>query len=656
MRAVLRQAPNVINMCEAVTSAMVDFYLQSQAKFTQDDQPHYVYSPRELTRWVRGISEAIAPMDFVSPEFLVRLWAHEALRLFHDRLVHDEERQWTENLVNQIGEAYFSALCNLKEALERPILFSCWLHKNYTPVTRAEIKDYIRNRLRTFYEEELDVKLVLFDQLVDHVLRIDRIYRQPQGHVLLIGVSGAGKTTLSRFVAWLSGMSVFQLKVHSEYTGADFDEDIRQVLRRAGCRNEKICFIMDESNMLDTGFLERLNTLLANGEVPGLFEGEEYTSLMNQIKEGAQRAGFMLDSPEDLYKWFTAQVIRNLHVVFTMNPSGDGLRERASTSPALFNRCVLNWFGDWSDSALYQVADDLTKTMDMTMPEYIPPMALQRVCDLLPDTLQYRDAVVNSFVQFHGAVHQVNEAEGRKGHRTTALTPRHFLDFIKHFSKLLREKRRELEDEKLHINIGLRKIQETEEQVQELQKSLQLKGKELEQKNVAANAKLKVMLEDQQKAEKEKLASEELQKELAEQLKNIGLKEAEVRTDLAQVEPAVDDAKQAVKGIKKQQLVELKSMQSPPSAVKLAMESLCLLLGENIGTEWKAIRSIMVKDDFITRILQFDTDTVKPETIQQMEKYKNNADWDFEKVCVLLGSAIDGVFRSIGLPLLVVLC
>ena len=62
-------------------------------------------------------------------------------------------------------------------------------------------------------------------------------------------------------------MNNFQLKVHSKYTAADFDEDMRAVLRRAGCRNEKMCFIMDESNMLDTGFLERLNTLLANGEV-----------------------------------------------------------------------------------------------------------------------------------------------------------------------------------------------------------------------------------------------------------------------------------------------------------------------------------------------------------------------------------------------------
>ena len=98
---------------------------------------------------------------------------------------------------------------------------------------------------------------------------------------------------------------------------------------------------MDESNVLDTSFLERLNTLLANGEVPGLFEGDELTTLMTQCKEGAQRDGLMLDTQEELYKWFTGQVIYNLHVVFTMNPSADGLKDRAATSPALFNRCVL---------------------------------------------------------------------------------------------------------------------------------------------------------------------------------------------------------------------------------------------------------------------------------------------------------------------------
>ena len=43
-------------------------------------------------------------------------------------------------------------------------------------------------------------------------------------------------------------------------------------------------------------------------QVPGLFEGDEFTTLMTQCKEGSQRDGLMLDSAEELYKWFTHQV------------------------------------------------------------------------------------------------------------------------------------------------------------------------------------------------------------------------------------------------------------------------------------------------------------------------------------------------------------
>ena len=76
--------------------------------------------------------------------------------------------------------------------------------------------------------------------------------------------------------------------------------------------------------------------------------------------------------------------MNNLHVVFTMNPSSEGLKDRAATSPALFNRysvsscqqcgvlralylcrCVLNWFGDWSTGALYQVGQEFTQKLDV---------------------------------------------------------------------------------------------------------------------------------------------------------------------------------------------------------------------------------------------------------------------------------------------------
>lgn len=398
---------------------------------------------------------------------------------------------------------------------------------------------------QVFYEEELDVQLVLFNEVLDHVLRIDRIFRQPQGHLLLIGVSGAGKTTLSRFVAWMNGLRVFQIKVHNKYTAADFDEDLRSVLRRAGCKGEKICFVLDEGNVLDSSFLERMNTLLANGEVPGLFEGDEYAALMTQCKEGSQREGLMLDSGEELYRWFTAQVMRNLHVVFTMNPSSEGLKDRAATSPALFNRCVLNWFGDWSDDALFQVGKEFTSKLDIDRTNYLVsgehfPVAVPGL-QLPPD---HRSAIVNAFVYVHQTLHRASSRLAKRGARSITITPRHYLDFINHYVKLFNEKRSELEEQQLHLNVGLQKIRETVEQVEELQKSLALKSRELEAKNQAANAKLKEMLKDQQEAEKKKMQSHEIQAQLRKQEEVIAEKRASVVEDLQEVEPAVHEAQQ----------------------------------------------------------------------------------------------------------------
>ena len=191
-RAVLKVVPNLRAYTDPLTDAMVDFYLASQRRFTTDIQAHYVYSPRELTRWVRGIYEAIKPLEVLTVEGLVRVWAHEALRLFQDRLVAEDERQWTDENIDATAMTHFPTI-NKDESLTRPILFSNWTSKNYIPVDREVLREYTKQRLRVFYEEELDVPLVLFNDVLDHVLRIDRVFRQVQGHLLLIGVSGSGK-------------------------------------------------------------------------------------------------------------------------------------------------------------------------------------------------------------------------------------------------------------------------------------------------------------------------------------------------------------------------------------------------------------------------------------------------------------------------------
>ncbi|KAL8861740.1 MAG: hypothetical protein Q9178_001941 [Gyalolechia marmorata] len=604
--AILKIIPSLRGYSNALTKAMVQLYMESQSRFTTKIQPHYVYSPRELTRWARGIYETIKPLETLYLEGLVRIWAHEALRLFQDRLVSEDERQWTQASVNRIALEHFP---NIDEtaALQGPILFSNWLSKNYIPVEREQLREFVKARLKTFCEEEVDVPLILFNDVLEHVLRIDRVFRQPQGHLILIGVSGSGKTTLSRFVAWMNGLKVFQIRVHGKYSAHDFDEDLRDVLRRCGCRGEKVCFIMDESNVLDSAFLERMNTLLANAEVPGLFEGDDFATLMTACKEGAQRQGLLLDSQEELYKWFTQQIVRNLHVVFTMNPPKDGLSSRAATSPALFNRCVLNWFGDWSDQALFQVASELTHPVDLDQPSFVAPDSIPIAFDELPLPASHRDTVVNSMVYVHQSIRRFNQRLERQQGRVTYLTPRHFLDFVAQYVRLFGEKREELEEQQRHLNIGLEKLRDTVDKVRDLRKSLAEKKSQLELKDTEANEKLQRMIADQREAEQRKSTSLKIQVELEKQEGEVAKRKEVVNADLEKAEPAVLNAQESVSNIKRQHLTEVRSLANPPTGVKLALEAVCTLLGHKVDN-WKTIQGLVRRDDFIASIVGYENE------------------------------------------------
>jgi dynein heavy chain 1 len=80
-------------------------------------------------------------------EGLVRLWAHEALRLFQDRLVEDSERRWTNENIDIVALKHFPGV-DRTAALSRPILYSNWLSKDYVPVDREELRDYVKARLK----------------------------------------------------------------------------------------------------------------------------------------------------------------------------------------------------------------------------------------------------------------------------------------------------------------------------------------------------------------------------------------------------------------------------------------------------------------------------------------------------------------------------
>jgi len=226
--AVLKLQPGLGGFVDPLTDAMLDLYMRNQQRFTAEMKPQYVYSPRELSRWVRALYEALGGgggegrrEGGMQGGGLVRVWAHEGLRLFCDRLASEEEREWCQAAVDDVATRHFPAWVEEGReggreggagALARPILYSKWLSKGYRSVGREELRTFVAARLKVFHEEELDVPLVIFDDVLEHVLRIDGVLRQAMGHLLLVGESGVGKTVLSRFVAWMNGLSVFQVR------------------------------------------------------------------------------------------------------------------------------------------------------------------------------------------------------------------------------------------------------------------------------------------------------------------------------------------------------------------------------------------------------------------------------------------------------------
>lgn len=205
------------------------------------------------------------PTEEVDASQLVRLWAFEGLRLFHDKLVTQEERVWTLHLFASTAERHFPGVGTA--ACMQPLLFSALLHGELAEVESSALSSHLKQRVVSFAQEELGQPLVIFDEAMEHTLRISRVLRQPVGHMLLIGHSGVGKTVLTRFAAWLEGLSVLQINASHAYTAQKFQEDLRVLLRRTGVQGERVCFIFDEANALDASFLEAMNALLASGEV-----------------------------------------------------------------------------------------------------------------------------------------------------------------------------------------------------------------------------------------------------------------------------------------------------------------------------------------------------------------------------------------------------
>jgi len=86
-------------------------------------------------------------------------------------------------------------------------------------------------------------------------------------------------------------------------------------------------------------------------------------------------------------------------------------------------------------------------------------------------------------------------------------------------------------------------------------------------------------------------------------------------TKLEKAEPALIDAQNAVQGVTKGNIDEIKNFANPPAAVKLALEPvISLLLNLTKAPDWAVIKAEVKKDKFKESILSFKKESISTRT------------------------------------------
>ena len=158
------------------------------------------------------------------------------------------------------------------------------------------------------------MNLVLFEDAMAHVCKINRILESPRGNALLIGVGGSGKQSLSRLAAFISSLDVFQITLRKGYSIVDLKVDIAQLYIKTGLKNVGVMFLMTDAQVADEKFLVLINDLLASGEIPDLFADDEIENIINGVRNEVKSTG-MEDSRENCWKFFIEKVRKTLKVL-----------------------------------------------------------------------------------------------------------------------------------------------------------------------------------------------------------------------------------------------------------------------------------------------------------------------------------------------------
>ena len=109
------------------------------------------------------------------------------------------------------------------------------------------------------------LELVLFNDALKHLLKVNRILKQSRSSALLVGVGGSGKQSLTRLASFIERMQFKQIELVKNYGEKDLKEDIKKYFEITGRFGRNCCFILTDSEIKKETFLEYINMILSTG-------------------------------------------------------------------------------------------------------------------------------------------------------------------------------------------------------------------------------------------------------------------------------------------------------------------------------------------------------------------------------------------------------
>lgn len=343
--------------------------LPTPAKF------HYVFNLRDLSRIWQGMVGTLSSV-ITSENVLISLWKHECTRVFSDRFTISADKEWfnTELLSlvkDELGESYIDM------AKPNPVFVDFMrdapeptgeegedtdmeLPKVYEPVLQYDV---LRERLNMFLAQFNEMvrgsgmDLVFFPDAMLHLVKISRIIRHPRGNVMLVGVGGSGKQSLTKLASFIAGYKMFQISLTRSYNVGNFLEDLKLLYRSCGVQGKGTTFLFSDLDIKEDGFLEYLNNILSSGVISNLFNRDEQSEIVSELTPIMKRENQKkVINPETVMEYFMQRVCHNLHVAFCFSPVGETFRTKVQRFPALVSGCTIDWFQPWPKDALVSVA------------------------------------------------------------------------------------------------------------------------------------------------------------------------------------------------------------------------------------------------------------------------------------------------------------